>query len=312
MTAAGRDEQLEGNPDLRGTGERIEALLDSAAAGGAAARERAEELVRLVSDLYGAGLERILDLLHDAGRLDEEMLERIADDDLLAGLLIVHGLHPYDVQTRVERALESVRPYLGSHGGDVELLGVSESGVVALRLLGSCDGCPSSSVTLRLAVQDAIESAAPEVESIEVEERADDGGRPLIPVDSLRSRIGAGQSAPAGGSWHQVPVEVGRGETTVLDLAGVRVLLCRVGEDLFAFRDACARCDHSLAGVAPERRMGGAVGDALLRCPGCGARYDVRRAGACADDDALHLDPLPLLVADPGVVSVALPTEVPA
>ncbi len=47
-------------------------------------------------------------------------------------------------------ALDSVRPYLGSHGGDVELLGVDEdAGAVHLRLLGSCDGCPSSAVTLQ-------------------------------------------------------------------------------------------------------------------------------------------------------------------
>ena len=62
----------------------------------------------------------------------------------MAGLLLVHGLHPYDVQTRVARALDSVRPYLGSHGGDVELLGVDAEGVVTLRMLGNCDGCPSS------------------------------------------------------------------------------------------------------------------------------------------------------------------------
>ena len=88
----------------------------------------------------------------------------------MASLLLVHGLHPYDVETRVEQALDGVRPYLGSHGGDVELLGVTDDGVVRLRLLGSCDGCPSSSVTLKLAVEEAIEAAAPEVDGIEVEE----------------------------------------------------------------------------------------------------------------------------------------------
>ena len=68
-----------------------------------------------------------------------------------------------------------MRPYLGSHGGDVELLEVTDDGVVRLRLLGSCDGCPSSSVTLKLAVEDAIEAAAPEVTGIEVETGERDG-----------------------------------------------------------------------------------------------------------------------------------------
>ena len=58
-------------PDWRAAGERIEALLDASAAGGVVARERAEELVRLVADLYGAGLERMLELLHERGHLDD-------------------------------------------------------------------------------------------------------------------------------------------------------------------------------------------------------------------------------------------------
>jgi len=176
---------------LLATGQRIEALLDASSAHGAVARERSEELVRLVADLYGAGIERVLDLLYDAGRLDDVALDALAGDQLVAGLLLVHGLHPHDVTTRVAKALDDVRPYLGSHGGDVELVDVNEEGVVRLRLLGSCDGCPSSSVTLKLAVEGAVEAAAPEVTGIEVETA--DGGAPaaggLIPVSALRARI---------------------------------------------------------------------------------------------------------------------------
>src|SRR3954469_16491729 len=134
--SAGQDPERAGEPDLRATGERIEALLEAAAAGGTMARERAEELVRLVVDLYGAGLERLLDIAHECGRLDDELLDRLAADDLVASLLAVHGLHPYDLGTRVARALDSVRPYLGSHGGDVQLLDVTDDGTVRLRMLG--------------------------------------------------------------------------------------------------------------------------------------------------------------------------------
>ena len=150
---------------LSETGERIEGLLGALATYGPVAQQRAEDLVALVTNLYGAGLERLLQVLSDSGRLDQQALDALADDELVAGLLLVHGLHPYDVQTRVARALDSVRPYLGSHGGDVELLGVDAEGVVTLRMLGNCDGCPSSSVTLQLAVEEAIQAAAPEVSS---------------------------------------------------------------------------------------------------------------------------------------------------
>ena len=98
----------------------------------------------------------------------DEIFDRLAADDLVASLLVLHGLHPLNVETRIARALDRVRPYLGSHGGDVKLLGVKE-GVVHLRLEGSCHGCPSSTVTMKLAIEKAIEEAAPEVVRIEVE-----------------------------------------------------------------------------------------------------------------------------------------------
>lgn len=306
-------------PDLRETGERIDALIDKLASGGPSAsparsRERAEELVRAVSDLYGAGLQRLLEIAHESGRLDEELLDLLARDDLVASLLLVHDLHPYDVQTRVEQALESVRPYLGSHGGDVELLAVTDLGAVRLRLLGSCDGCPSSSVTLKLAVEGAIEAAAPEITSIEVEEASDDGVGTLIPVDALRTRLDVvGGEHEAGGTWHPLPAagDLGPGAAVTTAVGGILLFVCRVGSELFAFRDGCPRCAASLEGAVPARRLGGVVGDALLTCPGCSAHFDVRRAGACLDDPGLHLDPLPLLV-EGAVVSVAVPATVTA
>jgi Fe-S cluster biogenesis protein NfuA len=68
----------------------------------------------------------------------------------------------------VRQALEGVRPYLGSHGGDVELLGV-EDGVARLRLAGTCNGCPSSTVTLQNAIEEALLKAAPDLERIDAE-----------------------------------------------------------------------------------------------------------------------------------------------
>lgn len=301
--------------DLRATGERIDVLLGASASGGAVARERAEELVRLVTDLYGGGLERMMDILYETGHLDAGLLAALAHDEVVGSLLLVHGLHPYDVQTRVEEALDSVRPYLGTHGGDVELLAVTDDGTVRLRLLGSCDGCPSSSVTLKLAVEGAIEAAAPEITAIEVETEAPAAeAGPLISVESLRSRLA--ETAPErqlGGSWHPVPElsELAPGGVATAVVAGIPLLLCRVGSDLFAFRDRCSRCEAGLAGAVLARRMGGAIGDALLRCPSCAAHYDVRRAGACVEEAEQHLEPLPLL-ANGTTQSVALPATVAA
>jgi Fe-S cluster biogenesis protein NfuA/nitrite reductase/ring-hydroxylating ferredoxin subunit len=298
---------------LEYTGERIDALLDASGSGGVVARERAEELVRLTADLYGAGIERILDIAYDAGHLTDEVLAALAADELVANLLIVHGLHPYGVDLRVEQALESVRPYLGSHGGDVELLEVTDAGVVRLRLLGSCNGCASSSVTLKLAVEGAIESAAPEVTGIDVEEApTEPGASPLIPVSSLRTRL-EGSETDQGATWEPVPqlAALAGGAVTTLEVGSTPVLACRLGDDLYAYVDRCARCEGSMRGAALSRRLGAAVGEAVLRCPACQAHFDVRRAGACLDDDALHLSPLPLLTNN-GLSSVAVVAPVSA
>lgn len=304
--------EVEETDRLRATGERIDSLLDASGSGGAVARERAEELVRLTADLYGAGLERILDIVHEAGGLDDDVLASLAGDDLVASLLLVHGLHPYDVGLRVEQALDSVRPYLGSHGGDVELLEVSDAGVVRLRLLGSCDGCPSSSVTLKLAVEGAIEAAAPEITTIEVEDAsAQPSSEGLIPVAALRSRLDV-VSADQDSSWEVLPelADLASGAVVTAEVGSTPVLVARIGADLFAYVDRCARCESSMRGAALSRRMGAAVGEAVLRCPSCVAHYDVRHAGACLDDDALHLTPVPLLT-DRGVTSVAVAAPVP-
>jgi Fe-S cluster biogenesis protein NfuA/nitrite reductase/ring-hydroxylating ferredoxin subunit len=299
-----------GPPDLRAVGDRIDALLDASSSGGAVARQRAEELVRLVADLYGAGLERVLEIVHEGGGLGDEVLDALADDDLVASLLIVHGLHPYGVEQRVEQALERVRPYLGSHGGDVELVQVTQEGTVRLRLLGTCDGCPSSSVTLKLAVEGAIGAAAPEVAAIEVEAGAADPGSPVIPVDALMSHV---REAESTGSWEAVPAlaALAPGAVTSAVVEETVLVACRVGEDLLAFRDGCPRCGTSLARGTLARRLGGDRHDALLVCPACQAHFDVRRAGSCLDDPTLHLDPLPLL-RDGASVSVAVPRPVPS
>jgi Fe-S cluster biogenesis protein NfuA/nitrite reductase/ring-hydroxylating ferredoxin subunit len=281
----------------RGAGDRIESLLAASSAGGAAARERAERLVAEVADLYGAGLRRVLELV------DEQTVERLAGDDLIASLLLVHGLHPHDVHARVAAALDSVRPYLGSHGGDVRLLDVVDT-VVRLELTGNCRGCPSSSATLELAVREAVRAAAPEIETIDV---AASAASTTISTDSLFTRV---RGDTPSGSWSAAP-ELGElmpGEVGGFLVLGVPVLACRVGEDLLAYRDRCPVCGNSLAGAALHRRAGFPVGDAVLRCPTCRARFDVVRAGARVDGDG-HLDPLPVLVRD-GEPAVAVPAEV--
>jgi Fe-S cluster biogenesis protein NfuA len=153
----------------RGVGERIETLLDELTARDPAVRDATEELVQLLAEMYGAGLERAVTMLREAGPAGTALLDQLAADGLVSALLALHGLHPLGVEERVNRALDEVRPYLGSHAGGVTLVGVDDDGVVRLRLEGSCDGCPSSLQTVRNAVETAVADAAPEVTAVEVE-----------------------------------------------------------------------------------------------------------------------------------------------
>jgi len=148
--------------DVSEAGERVDALLAELGRDAEVA-DRAEELVRTLVGLYGACLGRIMEIVTDAGAADT--LYRLTQDDLVAGLLIVHDLHPLTTEDRVRTALDGVRPYLGGH--DVELLGVAD-GVVRIRL--AAGGCGSAAVAE--AVERAVTSAAPEVTAVEVERRA--------------------------------------------------------------------------------------------------------------------------------------------
>jgi Fe-S cluster biogenesis protein NfuA/nitrite reductase/ring-hydroxylating ferredoxin subunit len=307
-------EALDDDTQWRTAGDRIQILLDASAGSGTVVRERTEQLAGELTDLYGAALERIVAI---AARSAPELISQFAADELVASLMLVHDLHPHGVERRIEDALDGVRPYLGSHGGDVTLLEVvddSEGMTVRLQFAGSCKSCPSSAVTLEFAVEDAVRAAAPEITSIEVvaAEQESTSSSGLISAESLMSRIHPKDTV--GASWHRAPdlAELGSGEVGGFMVAGVSILACRVGDELFAYHDRCGSCHESLAGAALHRPIGSAIGEAVLRCPRCHAHFDAVHAGAGLDPTAAsttsHLDPIPLLLRD-GVLSVAVVAE---
>jgi Fe-S cluster biogenesis protein NfuA len=155
--------------EIQGQLERLEVLIqDIEGLPDPAARAHARELVQAILGFHGVALARLLDRIVEMGESGRALLETLPNDQPVSSLLLLYGLHPHDLESRVEQALERVRPYLRSHGGNVEMLGIAE-GVVQLRLVGSCNGCPSSSMTFKLAIEEAIYAAAPDVSAIKVE-----------------------------------------------------------------------------------------------------------------------------------------------
>jgi Fe-S cluster biogenesis protein NfuA/nitrite reductase/ring-hydroxylating ferredoxin subunit len=267
--------------------ERIEALADPKA------RSLAAEAVQALLELYGEGLARIMASVDRVGA--HAVFQAFAQDELVSHLLLLHGLHPVDVETRVREALEEVRPYLASHGGNVELMEV-EDGVARVRLQGSCKGCPSSTMTLKLAIEEAILKAAPDVDRVEAEGVVESSPPPpsnFIPFSSI-------QGLPSADPWTVIGglPQLSGGGVLFQRVSDQPVLFLRLGTDLYAYRSPCPGCGDSL-----EQ---GSLSGVELTCPGCGHRYDVRRAGTCLDAQHLHLEPVPLLVEPGGMVKVAM------
>ena len=287
----------------------IEALKDPSA------RSKAAEIAQVLLDLYGEGLARMMEVVAQ-GAEGERAFKAFAEDELVSHLLLLHGLHPLDVETRVVRALEEVRPYLQSHGGNVELLGI-DGGVARVRLQGSCDGCPSSTVTLKLAIEEAVLKAAPDLEGIEAEGVTEAPQKPaptIVAGPTLRKKERK-RPEEDGTSWTVIGglPQLSGGKPLLKEITGEPVLFLKLGDDFYAYRHLCPGCGESLEG--------GSLEGAKLSCPGCERRYDVRRAGRCLDDPQLHLEPIPLLVSEevvqerqgPGrriMVKIALPSAV--
>jgi Fe-S cluster biogenesis protein NfuA/nitrite reductase/ring-hydroxylating ferredoxin subunit len=277
---------MAGNRNPREVGDRIERLLDHIRSTASPPMwQRVEELVRSVVDLYGEGLKKIVEVVATAEPGGEDIANRLLADELVESLFLLHGLHPDDFATRVANALRRVRPYLGSHGGDIELVSVDEaSREVRLRLSGSCDGCPSSILTVKLAVEGAIREAAPEVTRIDVEGvvEAVKNDAHLPPGIQMNGHA----AEPSWVALTPMP-DLATGTLAATELPGVKLLLCRVEERLYAYRDGCPACGAAI--VAGEL-----AGD-LLTCPSCAERYDVRLAGRSIRHREFHLEPIPLL-----------------
>jgi Fe-S cluster biogenesis protein NfuA/nitrite reductase/ring-hydroxylating ferredoxin subunit len=278
--------------------QRIERVKD------AALKATAKELVQSLMEFHGAGLERMLEIVHDSPESGLSVIETLGQDELVRSLLLLYGLHPDALETRVLQALEKTRPYLKSHGGNVNLVAVEDSGAVTLRLEGSCHGCPSSSATLKLAVEEAIYDAAPDVTAILVEGSIQEqppasGFVPLVSLDR-NGKGHAREAARAEVGWEDVlgldaiPTGVLRTE----QIAGRDILFCRLDETLYAYNNTCPGCGQPLAG--------GGLKGAVLACPICSQHYDVVHAGRGVDLDTIHLEPVPLL-REKGRVRVALP-----
>lgn len=250
-------------------------------------RDGCLQAVQAVLELHEQALSHLLELL------GAQEVERVAHDEVVGGLLLLHGLHPRTLEERVEHALAEVRPYLASHGGGVEVVSLDAEGL-RLRLEGSCHGCPSSLATLRGTIEQTLAEQAPDLPSLQVDGAAEPAAPPASPGFVSVGSIGR---RAQDGEWHVTAGLNAPLEARSVD--GTPVLLCHAeGVDL-AYRDRCPVCAQGLAAARLDGRV--------LTCALCGTSYDVRAAGRSPEAPEHHLDPVPLLSAGGGALRLRLP-----
>lgn len=153
------------------------------------ARAVAGELVQALLEMYGEGLARLLEITAGSEASGIALIDTFASDELLSSLFVLHGLHPLDIETRILQALDAMRPSLKSQGGSVEFVRL-ENGIAYLRLSENQSGCHScsGSTTLKLAIEEAIFKAVPDLNGLEIEGASEPPPRSAIPITFVPRR----------------------------------------------------------------------------------------------------------------------------
>jgi Fe-S cluster biogenesis protein NfuA/nitrite reductase/ring-hydroxylating ferredoxin subunit len=273
------------------------------------------ELNTLVGTLEREGDERALLLLELVDAIHRPGLERIAAGDLdhpvAWTLLAMYDLVPVDERIEVEEALDEVRPYIESHGGELELLDVQD-GVVHVRMAGSCHGCAASAVTLRRGIEETLRAHVPGFKEVVAHEPEDAGGAGSDGGGLLQiAQVPAPAPAAPDGGLLQIaglrrPVfadagpigELPDGTMKAVDVGGRSILLVNLGGEPYAFQNVCP-----VDGRLPLD--GGRLTGSVLVCPWHNCAYDAR-SGKRADDspDEPALAVVPIAVSE-GMLQVA-------
>jgi Fe-S cluster biogenesis protein NfuA/nitrite reductase/ring-hydroxylating ferredoxin subunit len=265
--------------------ERVDELPDPRA------RQLAQELVAGVIAMYGDGLARIMEVIAGSREAGATIIDELSQDGAVASLLLIHDLYPVSLEERVLEALDTVRPYMESHGGNVELVELRD-GVARLALQGSCNGCAASRATLETAIEQALEEHAPDLAGLEVEgvtEKTPGFSLPMAQAPATPAfELPVVQAAPPA-RWVDVN-EAARprpGRLSEVRVGAETLVIADVDGSLLAYIDECASCGATLGA--------GQLAGGLLRCPSCEIEFDLPRAGRAAGGEPLQLRPVPLL-----------------
>jgi Fe-S cluster biogenesis protein NfuA/nitrite reductase/ring-hydroxylating ferredoxin subunit len=277
--------------DLQELAERVDQAVAEVRTLDAPSPAKAMAMKNAIEEFHKLGLIKMVQRLKsdDRGR---ELLFELAEDPTVYALFSMHNLVKADLRTRVARVIEMVRPYMQSHGGDVELVEVT-SETVFLRLKGSCNGCSLSSVTLRNGVEEALKQHVPEIQHIEVVPAEPEAQ--FVPLDALR----APEVEEPGWVAGPLASDVMEGVPFRMDFDKGSLLLVKFRSQIQAFKNECAHLGLPLDGATLNSETG------VLTCNWHGFRYNCQ-SGECITAPEAQLEALPLRVQN-GRVKVRVP-----
>ncbi|MGI9067245.1 MAG: Rieske 2Fe-2S domain-containing protein [Pyrinomonadaceae bacterium] len=267
-------------------------------------REKALELVQIILRLYGESLRRII-ATFEAEPQRDRILARMANDEVIRSILLIHGLMPVSLYDRVAAKLNDLRPYLVSQGCDVELLGIDDARA-RMRLMRSGKGAPPIAV-LKAEIENALSEVAPDLVGIEIEglsekveatakvaaalgrmiEKPQQDSKPALVQIKRRQAEG---SSPEN-TW--VPVirsqSIEAGDFKIVNYEDINVLILNLEGEFYAYQNACADGGRPLDDSLFQSPM--------LNCSCHGYGYDLRR-GNCIERPDLNLISVPVNLED--------------
>jgi Fe-S cluster biogenesis protein NfuA len=167
---------------IGGLVQQIDSIADPAV------RAATRDLVQSLMDLHGAALEKALDIVAEAGEPGMDIIGRLGRDSLVSSVLILYGLHPEDLETRVAKAVDRIRPQLRKQGCEVELLGVNE-GAIRLRVQTGSHTCGSTAKTVQATLEGAVYDAAPDMSSLVIEGFEEKPSSGFVSLDKLSGSL---------------------------------------------------------------------------------------------------------------------------
>ena len=178
-----RDEFQQRARSIEGLVNQLEGAADPAV------RSAAKSLVQALMDLHGAGIERILEIVHDSGEPGKTLIDRFGRDELVRSVLLLYGLHPQDLHTRVLEALDTQRAFLRSHGASAELTSIDGAGVVSVQLAAKPGHCGTAATSVKATIEAALQEAAPDAAFIVVDDASNTllAGPTFVSVAALQS-----------------------------------------------------------------------------------------------------------------------------